>query len=537
MSDPTNITNPMTVLLTQLQGQIAKQLISAEYTRVERVMPVFGKYNTEATVYEVDDNGSPVNSSRVVTYNRVDINDYFNAKNQTIDSNNTPVTILMDDTLDGTVTYPPLEQILDYLNKDGLNVDVSDFNPVEDQIIPTQSTWFGNVSNIVNCTISNSYVRYTNGDIPVLVKDYLGLSKTTFPVQYLRGLRFSHEWSQNKLVELTLPPIADTDDWQLFFEDVDGIPLDSAVRHLFKLEADKNTIAWRLTLDDQTSYLLDSTAPNVLSVSILDGILSVSGRNISGVVQNYVSAKTATLFDRILLRLTAFTNDPQYTSFEFKYTTKPNLTQPSSTALVNYVDYTNLGYKIEANPESTAVCSSVDKRVILSNKLCHNYRELPDGKYRYQPDIISNVGGVTQYLGFDSSTEESYFGDLRVFNLKEKLADGRIKQLNVSIVNTRDANLHLKLSITKGILSNAIVVKVTENNMLPVTYDLTSDLLDRIDIVVSNGILSIRILPTILYKLNVVNKHNLYRIKYTVGAHVVCKEGVTLPAIDFTLGK
>lgn len=367
MFDPKKMVSPLTALKDEVSGNLSKVLLNEDNTVVKSVRRNNAYHNTAAVINTIDASGALIREDRELLYDRINLEEHIKKFSKFHREDDGDVSYaLLTDTVSETVRNVDALQLADVLkNVHLLPIDDNDLMVSQKNTVEPIVTPFGRVFSSVNCVINNGLVTYRGGTtpVPVLPAGFKYFSKTV-STDIQPGFSIIREWIHGEKLELTLPNMSVADDWRICIESVDSINYNSQGKLWSILSLDSDLNAWEVYTDGAVKGYFDAVDANVISISLVDGILKLNGKANDTLKVDILGTEPLSTASQGLMRMTVFTRNPSRQEIQINMGVKkpaanykPVVSGPTETVgivksydrYMNRIDNPALNFGITAN--------------------------------------------------------------------------------------------------------------------------------------------------------------------------------------------
>lgn len=491
MFDPKILVSPKDVLLSSLKGALNEILLTKDNTHVVDVKQNSAYYNTIAVVNNVDEQGNVVRERRDVWYDRVVLPSFGDRYAKTIKTDrDIAMYSIVTDTVQKTEHNATPTQLVKAMSHTyATQIDESDLRFDSQLIDSTKNTAIGKVYSTFNCEVRGNTMHYVGGYCTAPRDDFNSYYDHANVNDIQPGMSIVKEWNYNDTLNITLPTVQANEDWNIVVEDIQDIGNTAKGNRILDIITGEGTTSsevanrWLMTVDDYVFAELDKSKPNVVSISITDGVIHASGRDKEDNVVNIESNTTKIRKANGLYRITVYTKNlaTQPLSLTMNVVKPETNDSPSATGPSELINFEPSYNAYNGLKQSDYLLD--DNAGILSGYYFGGLKYNVDKGERFNVNIFNGPGQGGDYSGIGAGgsnsivvlEEENYIQTLRNgyntdfagndilrvgdFFLKDDY--GNKLYVNDSVVNESDRGSRKGIEVTLDYATNEVTYGIT----------------------------------------------------------------------------
>lgn len=424
MFDPKKMISPFQSVVKAVDSKdpIYRLLIDKYNTIVNKVEHQDKRTNTIATCTQIDSKtGNPF--IRQVEYDRLDIG-LWAEKNTTkyIDSTGVLRRSLISGGVDKSMVDVDVSVLTSTLYNDhNILISEADLTYGKDKSFSTIDTEFGKAYYMVNCTIYGKVVTYTGGKAIV---NHLNVGRTNLlpsDTDIKPALSLVRTNQTGETIELKLPNIGNSDKWTVQIESVRNLTDNTNSVLWLKIELSGFGNYWNVYDGTGLIGTFDATIVNTLTISSNESGMVIQGMSTGGVSQELQFEPQSPVTDYVLQRVTAYSNNPYATTFQFEM--NASTVEEAEAIDVNVVRNNT----ISAHPLSNALTGRVDAPMTLTDLRTVNYQEVAQHTYRTKSTQTFEYGSIDRVALMNDS--KTLLANIKIVDLPNLIRSNKISKL------------------------------------------------------------------------------------------------------------
>lgn len=424
MFDPKKMISPFQSVVKAVDSKdpVYRLLIDKYNTIVNKVEHQDRRTNTIATCTQIDSKtGSPF--TRQVEYDRLDIG-LWAEKNTTeyVDSDGVRRRSLISGGVDKSMVDVDVSVLTSTLYNDhNILISEADLTYGKDKSYSTIDTEFGKAYYLVNCTIYGKVVTYTGGEAIV---NHLNVGRTNLlpsDTDIKPALSLVRTNQTGETIELKLPNIGNSDKWTLQIESVRNLADNTNSVLWLKIELSGFGDYWNVYDGTGLIGTFDATIVNTLTISSNESGMVIQGMSTGGESQELQFEPQSPVTDYVLQRVTAYSNNPYATTFQFEM--NASTVEEAEAIDVNVVRNNT----ISAHPLSNALTGRVDAPMTLTDLRAVNYQEVAQHTYRTKATQTFEYGSIDRVALMDN--DKMLLVNIKISDLPNLIRSNKISKL------------------------------------------------------------------------------------------------------------
>lgn len=424
MFDPKKMISPFQSAVKAVDSKdlIYRLLIDKYNTVVNKVYHQNNRANTLATCTQIDtDTGKPF--TRDIEYDRLDIGLWSKQNTEEyIDELDIRRRLLISGCVNKTSIDVGVAALTKTLYNDHhILISEADLTYGKNRTYLTVDTDFGKAYNLINCITYKNVVSYTSGKIVV---NHCNVGRKT-PLPYngkmMLGFNLIRTNQPGESIQLRLPVVTDTDNWNVLIEGVDNFINTGPGALWLKIQLSEFSDYWTIYDANGTVGTFDATEVNILTLELVEGALVVRGKSVNGESQELQFEPQEPINEHIFQRITAYSRNPYTTRFQLEINST-GIEEPVEVDVNLAVNNT-----IYAHPLSNALTGRIDVPLTLSDLRAVNYREVAQHTYRTKPTQTFEYGSIDRVMLMDD--DKTLLVNIKIVDLPNLIRSNKISKL------------------------------------------------------------------------------------------------------------